>query len=158
MQFFYVVLAVFGLVTVSWLLGVTLLLLRTLSSYNRLTDGVTKKTLSEILNGLLDEEKLTKAELVKVMAEMTRLHKRSLQFYQKLGVVRYNPFADTGGDQSFSLALLNGLDDGVLVTSLYSRTGVRWYIKTIKRGKGIEHGLSKEETEALKIAMKESQI
>ncbi len=150
-------LVVFGLVIVGWLLGVTILLLRALSGYNRLTQGVTSRTLSEILTKLLDEEKLTKAELVKVLSEMAKLHKQSLYFYQKLGVIRYNPFADTGGDQSFSLALLNGHDDGVLVTSLYSRTGVRWYIKTIKKGKGMEHSLSKEETEALRIAMKGSQ-
>lgn len=144
----------FSTVVVIWLSGLTFLLLRTLKSYNRLTHGVTDKTLSEVLGGLLDQEKLTKEELTKVLAEMSKLRTHALNFYQKLGLVRFNPFSDTGGDQSFCLALLDGEDDGVLITSLYSRSGVRWYVKTIKKGKGMEHGLSKEETEALKKAMK----
>lgn len=136
-----------------WLGTLTYLLLRTLANYNRLTQGVSKRMLSDLLQDFLKREDVTQKQqqdVLKTMAEMTRASKK---FIQKTGLVRFNPFADTGGDQSFVLVLLDGQDDGVALTSLYSRTGVRWYIKTIKKGKGIEHDLSKEEKEALKLAL-----
>ena len=42
---------------------------------------------------------------------------------QKIGLVRFNPFKEVGSDQSFSVALLNGKDNGIVITSLYNREG-----------------------------------
>ena len=137
-----------------WLSGVTYLLLRALANYNRLTQGVSEKTLSEILNNFLQEDKLTREEVVKVLSEIKKIRDQSKRFIQKVGLIRFNPFSDTGGDQSFSLALLDGNDNGIIITSLYARTGIRWYRKTVKNGKGQEHELSSEEKEALKKAKK----
>lgn len=78
--------------------------------------------------------------------------KDSLENYSKMAVLKYNPYNDTGGDQSFSLALLNGKMDGVVMTSLHSRASTRIYLKNIKTGKS-ELELSKEETKVLKEAM-----
>ena len=73
---------------------------------------------------------------------------------QKLGFVRFNPFNDTGGDQSFCLAILNGHDTGIVISSLHSREQTRIYAKRIVAGKteGVE--LSREEAEALNRALK----
>ncbi len=100
------------------------------------------------------QEKLTGEELKRVQEEFIKMRLQGKTYLQKIGLVRFNPFSDTGGDQSFSLALLDGQESGIIMTSLYARTGVRWYIKTIKKGKGLEHDLSKEEAEALKRATK----
>lgn len=140
-------------VVVVWLGGVTFLVLRTISHFNRLSRGVTDKTLSEVLTEQLKQEKLTKEELSKVLIEIENTKKEAKKSIQKIGIVRYNPFSDTGGDQSFSVVFLDGHDDGILLTSLFARTGVRWYIKPIRNGKGQEHELSKEEKEALKKAL-----
>lgn len=78
--------------------------------------------------------------------------KDSLENYSKLAVFKYNPYNDTGGDQSFSLALLNGKMNGVLITSLHSRSSTRIYLKNIKTGKS-ELELSKEEAKVLKEAV-----
>lgn len=78
--------------------------------------------------------------------------KDSLENYSKMAVFKYNPYNDTGGDQSFSLVLLNGKMNGVLITSLHSRASTRTYLKTIKGGKS-ELELSKEESKVLKDAM-----
>ena len=69
---------------------------------------------------------------------------------QKVGLLRFNPFKDTGGDQSFILSLVDGNNSGVIISGLYSRSGTRWYAKRIKEGKGVEHELSSEEMQALK--------
>src|SRR4029079_6062887 len=50
---------------------------------------------------------------------------------QRVGVVRFNPLEDTGGNQSFALALLDSNGDGVVMSSLHSRQATRIYIKTI---------------------------
>lgn len=135
-----------------WLGGVTYLLLRTIANYNRLTEGASEKTLSEILNSIVKEEDIAHKKLTEVSAAISAVKRDTSYHIQKMGLVRFNPFSDTGGDQSFSLALLNGQDDGFIITSLYARTGVRWYVKTISKNKGVEHELSKEEKEALKKA------
>ena len=68
---------------------------------------------------------------------------------QKTAVVRFNPFRNTGGDQSFVLALLDNNDSGFLLTSIHSREGTRVYIKSIEYGNA-KHNLSAEEQQALK--------
>lgn len=83
---------------------------------------------------------------------LTGFKKESLENYSKLAVLKYNPYNDTGGDQSFSLVLLNGKMDGVLITSLHSRSSTRIYLKNIKSGQS-ELELSKEESKVLKEAL-----
>ena len=65
-----------------------------------------------------------------------------------MGVVRYNPFSDTGSDQSFSIALLDSDNNGMVITSLYSRDGNRVYAKPVKNNVS-EYSLSNEEKEAI---------
>ena len=137
-----------------WLGVITYLLFKTLSNYNRLTRGISDKTLSELLSTFIKQGQQTQAQINKTLLTLDQVQTDARGFIQKVGVVRFNPFADTGGDQSFSLALLDGNDNGIILTSFYARTGVRWYIKTIRKGKGIEHELSQEEKEALKKALR----
>lgn len=84
--------------------------------------------------------------------KLTGFKKEGLENFSKLAVLKYNPYDDTGGDQSFSLALLNGKMDGVIITSLHSRAGTRIYLKNVRVGKS-ELELSKEEVKVLKDAM-----
>jgi hypothetical protein len=68
---------------------------------------------------------------------------------QRVQILRYNPYNDTGGDQSFSIVLLDGKLNGIILTSLHSRAGTRIYTKVITQGKS-DMDLSKEEREVLK--------
>lgn len=70
----------------------------------------------------------------------------------KVGFVRFNPFQDTGGDNSFILVLLDSENTGVMVSSLFAREGVRIYGKAIERGRS-KHQLSAEEKAALEETM-----
>jgi len=70
----------------------------------------------------------------------------------KVSIVRYNPFGDIGGDQSFSIAMLDDYDTGVVVTSHYGRDANRVYAKPVKEGKA-EYELSQEENKALMQAI-----
>jgi hypothetical protein len=70
---------------------------------------------------------------------------------QRMGLVRYSPFEDTGSNQSFALALLDSEANGVVVSSLHSRQTTRLYLKPIVGGRS-ETALSGEESEALRRA------
>jgi len=75
---------------------------------------------------------------------------------QKVGLVRFNPFQDGGGNFSFSLALLDNQDNGVIITSMYGREQNRIYTKRILAG-GSDAQLTKEEMEAVAFANSKSQ-
>ncbi|MCL5432874.1 MAG: DUF4446 family protein, partial [Patescibacteria group bacterium] len=95
---------------------------------------------------------LAKKDIDNLAARCDKIDNDGLFHIQKIGLVRFNPFKDTGGDQSFVLALLDNNDTGIVISSLYSRTGMRWYAKRIVLGKGLEHDLSDEEKGAIKEA------
>jgi hypothetical protein len=65
---------------------------------------------------------------------------------------RFNPFKEVGGDQSFSVALLNGKNNGLVISSLYTREGTRIYAKAITNGLSEKHPLTEEEEEIIKLA------
>ena len=71
---------------------------------------------------------------------------------QKIGIVRYSAFRDTGSDLSFALALLDNKNSGVMLNGIYSREMSNIYAKPIENGK-TSYTLSKEETEALQKAI-----
>ena len=71
----------------------------------------------------------------------------------KVGVVKYNAYEDTRNKLSFSLALLNCNDDGVIINSVYSKEGSNIYLKNIIKGNS-KNKLSEEEKEALEIVKK----
>jgi hypothetical protein len=68
---------------------------------------------------------------------------------EKIKLIRFNPFDDVGGDQSFILVLLNKENSGILLTSLHHRSFTRIYAKSIKNGQGDNITLSKEEKSAI---------
>lgn len=72
--------------------------------------------------------------------------------FQKVGMVKYDAFHEMGGKLSFSLAMLNKMNDGFIINAMHSREGCYTYIKEIIKGNSIIV-LSEEEREALNIAM-----
>lgn len=135
--------------------ALTYIVLKLQIHYNRLTRGERGTTLSQALNGLLGELKEVKSRTAKLEEATGRLETNGAFHVQRLGVVRFNPFSDTGGAQSFTMAILDGKNDGVVMTSLYARSGNRWYVKQINDGRGKDIELSKEELSAIKQAIGE---
>ena len=80
------------------------------------------------------------------------LERDSTLHIQKIGLIRFNPFKDTGGDQSFTLALVDAHNTGIVISALHSRSGMRWYAKRVVMGKGHEFDLSDEERRAISHA------
>jgi hypothetical protein len=98
--------------------------------------------------------KEVKNDIKKLSDWNEKLQKISDISITKVGVVRFNPFKDTGGDQSFAVALLDSNNNGLVISSLYSREGTRIYTKPIEAGKPMGYNLSEEEEQAINKAVK----
>jgi len=81
-----------------------------------------------------------------------QIHNLALKSVHKVGVVRFNPFKDLGGDQSFSIALLDGQNSGLVISALHTREGNRVYAKPVEKGKALKYPLTDEEKEAIQKA------
>src|SRR3989339_413779 len=88
-------------------------------------------------------------DLFGISNQINDLAKKSVH---KVGVVRFNPFKDLGGDQSFSVALLDGENSGVVFSALHTREGNRVYSKPVEKGRAVKYPLTEEEQEAIKRA------
>ncbi|MCL5103136.1 MAG: DUF4446 family protein [Armatimonadetes bacterium] len=118
---------------------------------SRLADG----GVEDIVESINDQSRaITKVEnhLEDVISRHDDLDKAMSCCLQRMGVVRFNAFDDVGGEQSFSLALLDARNNGIVISSIYGRQDSRIYVKGIVNGEG-ERPLSQEETKALKQAL-----
>lgn len=145
--------AIAGLfIAIIWLIVLSFFFWKLYARYEALTDGGNKKTLPEVLEQLMKDVQLTKHHIAEITKRCDKIEKEGSLHIQKVGLLRFNPFKDTGGDQSFILALVDANDTGVVISGLYSRAGTRWYAKRVVDGKGFEYDLSEEEKKALKLA------
>jgi len=110
----------------------------------------------KIENSLENHAKQIKAldkdvqELYNISNQINNLSLRGLH---KVAMLRFNPFKDLGGDQSFSIALLNGKNNGITISSLHTREGTRVYSKAIAGGKSEKYPLTEEEDQVVRQAM-----
>ena len=116
-----------------------------------ITRGSEGRSLEAILEAHIEKVFAVARELDDVAARTAILEAAQPRAFQRVGLVRYNPFEETGGNQSFALALLDAVGDGWVLSSLHARSGTRMYAKAIKAGKA-DAGLSAEETAAIQQA------
>lgn len=143
---------VFWLILIGWLAIISIFLFKSIRHYQRLTQGTNKAKLDEVLEKILKSLEVSEQRINELVKRAAEVEKEGLTHVQKVGLLRFNPFEEVGGDQSFVLSLLNGENDGLVLTSLTSRTGTRWYAKRVRKGEGVEHALSNEEKEAIRQA------
>lgn len=138
------------LVNFIWLFFLTFLFFRFNSYYSKLTKNGKKESIAQVLEEFNKNQEEFNKNLLQVNKRCDKLEKEGKLHVQKMGLVRFNPFKDTGGDQSFILSLVDAENTGVVISSLHTRNGTRWYAKGVVRGKGVDHELSNEEEKALK--------
>ena len=137
------------LLLVFWVWGRTRRLGRRLDA---LTRGQDDKDLSSVLDAHLDKVFSVSNEVDELTVRTAVAESNLRHSLQRIGLVRFNPFEDTGGNQSFALALLDASGDGLVLSSLHSRAGTRVYAKPVNGGRA-ETALSEEESEAVRQAM-----
>ena len=151
---FYVTIA---LSVVSIILAVVLIIvLCKLKKLKRRVDSLTRGKDTESMEDIIVNY-LERVESLEEGEEITRAALNAIKdnlkiTYQKKGLVKYDAFREMSGALSYSLALLDKENNGVLISSMYSREGCYTYAKEIIKGES-KINLSEEEAEALKQAV-----
>ncbi len=142
----YVVLGFFFI----WLIFLSWVLFKTRQHYLNLISRTKREKIDEILEELTKNDAKFGTEIDKIKKDLLAVIDHARIPIQKVGLVRFNPFERTGGEQSFVLSLLNRNNNGLLINFIYTREGLRVYIKKVKDSKGEKYELSEEEKEAIK--------
>ena len=146
-----IVLVLVGLCLVLMLVLQAMQISRLRQRLDQLTRGSDGDSLEAVFDAHLETVHQVGRDLDELTARTAVLESSARHHFARLGLVRFNPFDDTGGNQSFALALLDESEEGFVVSSLHSRTGTRIYAKAIVGGKA-DTSLSTEETEAMGLA------
>ena len=109
-------------------------------------------TLHDRLVGNAEQAVRASERMAEIEATHAVIDRRSQRSLQHIGLVRFNPFDDTGSDQSFVIALLDDARDGIVISSLHGRANTRVFAKPVAAG-GSSHNLSDEESQAIRIAI-----
>jgi hypothetical protein len=144
-----IVLALLGLSAAVFVLGRRLS--RATAAYRSILDESTGTSLGDALNAQAGRVESVQQRLAELDGRYAQLESRSRGSLQHIGLVRFNPFEDTGSDQSFAIALLDDERSGIVVSSLHGRDGTRIFAKPIHAGQA-SYSLSAEEQKALGIA------
>lgn len=125
---------------------------RTNKKMDKLLEKGKIKDFKSILLSQNEKNRNLEQKLDEVFLKIKNLEDISERTIQKTGVVRFNPFNDIGGNQSFVIALLDDRNNGFVISSLFVREGNRVYAKAVRNGKS-DHLLSEEEKEAINRAV-----
>lgn len=125
---------------------------RAVDGYRQLVRDSNGGSLDDVLQTHVARVEEVRGRLGEIDATQGQLEARTLASIQHIGLVRFNPFEDTGSDQSFALALLDERRDGVVISSLHGRTNTRLFAKPVEGGTS-SHALSDEEAQAIRVAM-----
>ncbi len=136
-----------------WLAALSVIFFLFFNFFRKLTKGTKENELLKVLSRILKVQEENSDSIITIEKEVKRIDWEARCHVQKVGIVRFNPFKEIGGDHSFSLVLLDGEDSGVVITCLHTRERTRVYMKGINKGKS-ELELSSEEKKALEKAIK----
>lgn len=113
--------------------------------------GFNEKNLEQLIDACIFKSQDAIDRSIQTQRLVNTLEANMLKTVQKVGVKRYSAFDDVGGDQSFSVALLDSLDNGIVLTGLFNRESSTVYIKSIELGYS-KHTLTSEEIQAIDSA------
>ncbi len=130
------------------ILVLAIFVFRTNTRINRLLQGKDAGSLEDTFKYLIEEVKRMNDNQVITEKTLHNLNNRLRRSLTGFKTIRFNPFPDQGGNQSFAIALVNEEGDGLIVSSLYSRERTSVFAKPVKKGIA-EYELTAEEKQAL---------
>ena len=152
---------VLNLVNIFTFIGFVYLLISNIKLKNKYKLFIKKlgkgKDIEEDLENYMYRVERVERQNAEITSFIQTLDKNLEKCIQKIGIVRYNAFKDTGSDLSFTLALLDEKNNGVVLNGIYSREMSNIYAKPVKEGKS-QYTLSEEEQEAIKRAIQSEKI
>lgn len=145
-----------GLILVIFILFILLLIAFSAISklekrYRKFMRGQNNKNIEELIIGYLDKIDETQKSSQEIKAMYEEIITRLNTCIQKTSIIRYKAFEDVGSDLSFSLALLDDSNSGIILTGIYGRNESTTYAKPIDKGIS-RYDLSEEEIHVLNEA------
>lgn len=147
-----------GVIIITIIINISLLLLYILNSiklsklrknYSDFMSKIGKgENIDEILKKYIEKVDNIGLENKEIERYCDKLNNKVDQCIRKIGLVRYNAYKDTGSNLSFTLALLDEENTGIVLNGIYSRDTSNIYCKTVEKGSS-SYALSKEEEEAI---------
>lgn len=147
----YLVLIIAAVLAVDILLIVLFFLLN--AKIRSIFKGTGSMDLEKVLLYLQGRDEISQKEIETLKKRLGIVEEELPKDIRRVGLVRYNPFSDSGGDQSFALALLDEHGDGIVISSLYGREMNRVYAKKIEKGTSVKYQLTEEEKQAINEAI-----
>jgi hypothetical protein len=136
-----------------WLVLLTVGLFMFSSSLRQAIKVAKIEETKKLLDKINEELKVDGSDIEKIKKAVNGINAADMSHVQRVGLIRFNPFNEIGGDHSFSLAVLDGENNGIIITGLHTRDRTRIYAKQIAKGKS-DLELSSEESKALLKAQK----
>jgi hypothetical protein len=124
---------------------------RLIRQYRQLIGGTSGGNLEQVLQEHMVEVRRAVARVEEIGQLTQSLEASAAWSIQHVGLLRFNPFQNAGGDQSFALALADAKGDGVVLSSLHARELTRMYAKSLQ-GWQSAHLLTAEEQQAIDLA------
>ena len=115
------------------------------------------KNIEEDLENYMYRVERVERQNAEIISYCKNLDEEVSKCIQKIGIVRYSAFKDTGSDLSFAVAMLDEKNDGVVFNGIYSREMSNIYAKPVKNGVS-EYTLSEEEKEAIRRAIEANNL
>ncbi|MBU5454870.1 DUF4446 family protein [Caproiciproducens sp. MSJ-32] len=120
--------------------------------YRRFMRGSNNKNLEELITSKLEEIDKSMKVSEEALNKYEELKEEMKSCVNKIAIMRYKAFEDVGSDLSFSIAILDSYNDGIILTGIYSREDSRTYAKPVDKGIS-RYELSEEETYVLNEAI-----
>lgn len=126
-------------------------------TYQAFMQGGSGENVETMLLARVEDIERLKQDVSLLQAECRRLDQEGLNHIQKVGVVRFNAFENTGSDLSFALAMTNAKGTGFVLSGIYGRDDSRVYAKPLRNGES-SYALTKEEKKAIETAEKYKEL
>ena len=133
-------------------ISINMKLARMNKRYNTMMKGMDEVNVEKLLLNHIEQVKETVIKVEKLSMDCQKIKEDAKKTIQRVGIVRFNAFEDMGSDLSFAIALLDYQNDGMVMSSIYSRSESRMYAKPILAGQS-SYLLTDEEKQALSQAM-----
>lgn len=150
----YIIIALSAIILLLFILIIVLFrfLSKVEKKYRKLMRGVNNKNLEEHIIDYLDKIDEANKTSQAALEHCTVIEERMKQCVQKVSMIRYKAFEDVGSDLSFSIAILDDNNDGIILTGIYSRNDSTTYAKPVDKGIS-RYDLSEEELTVLNQAI-----
>ena len=154
-------LLILTLIIVFLLIGFISLLISNIKLNSRYKDFMRKlgkgKNIEEDLENFMYKVDRVEKQNAEITNFCKNLDEDISKCIQKVGIVRYSAFKDTGSDLSFAVALLDEKNNGVVFNGIYSREMSNIYAKPVENGNS-RYTLSDEEIQAIEKAINSNNL